>query len=159
MLVQHYKAELGQPSNRQQTGSCLRENTEPVISAFQATFRLLPFWFFKKYLTKLGYNLLAHPVQANGHWKMDDTNNGIPLQMHWNYKGTCEPHNNKYLCDYDYGDCCQPGTVCRNKLMYYTVLNLQNEGFDPHFCTCGVNPGPKITGRDGNLGPPIYTEG
>ena len=132
----------------------------PRLNLLGATFRLLPFWFGfdVKYLTKLSYNLL----QANANTKFDDMLAAIPLQMHYPYKGTCEPHNNRATCDYDYGDCCQPGTVCRNKMMYFTVVNLWQEEV-PKFCMCAASNDYSLSRkdailRDGYMGPPIYSK-
>ena len=82
----------------------------------------------------------------------------------WNYRSMCEPIHNFYLCNYDTGQCCLPGAICRNQYhFFWTMVRHQYSKERAKFCKCAASA-PERSGtnfktfRNGNFGPPLWAE-
>lgn len=82
----------------------------------------------------------------------------------WNYRSMCEPILNYYLCNYDTGQCCLPGAICRNQEHFYYSLRRSKEAQErAKFCKCAASAPEEsdtdfVTFRNGNFGPPLWAE-
>ena len=88
---------------------------------------------------------------------------GIGPEPNFNYRSMCEPIMNHYICNYDSGQCCLPGAICRNQEHFYYSLIRDKQGDRGKFCKCAASAPEEsdtdfVTFRNGNFGPPLWAE-